>query len=211
MTFFPVFTDLSRHFRFDRRLSPASYTRCHSVDQQSHLVVGHAGAHLRRCTKRDVTTRGGGPDEPSDIGREGRSRDPAEAAPAVFPGPSGISVGDGMETCHDGCVATFKKQPENDGSSRPGAVSCSHLEQRVDELNLSPNIRTAHPPRLPLPDHVHGLVSLDRAPRRVKCTKALLGLHASFDRAMILLHDVVQVVDRSVAAPAPQDSFRLHS
>ena len=35
-------------------------------------------------------------------------------------------------------------------------------------------IRTAHPPRLPLPDHVHGLVSLDRSPRRVECTKALL-------------------------------------
>ena len=33
--------------------------------------------------------------------------------------------------------------------------------QVVDELNLSPNIRTAHPPRLPLPDHVHGLVALE--------------------------------------------------
>ena len=29
----------------------------------------------------------------------------------------------------------------------------------LDELNLSPNIRTAHPRRLYLPDHVHGLVS----------------------------------------------------
>ena len=35
-----------------------------------------------------------------------------------------------------GCVATFKKRPENDWSSRPGSVSCSHLEQLVDELNL---------------------------------------------------------------------------
>ena len=34
-------------------------------------------------------------------------------------------------------------------SSRPGFVSCRDLEQRVDELNLSSNIRTAHPPRLP--------------------------------------------------------------
>ncbi len=39
--------------------------------------------------------------------------------------------------------------------------------------------------RLPLPDHVHGLVALDRSPRRVEFTKALLGLHASFDRSMI--------------------------
>ena len=83
----------------------------------------------------------------------------------------------------DGCVATFKKRPENSWSSRPGSVSCSHFEQLVDELNLLPNIRTVQAPRLPLPDHVHGLVSLDRSPRRVEFTKALLGRHASFDRA----------------------------
>ena len=97
-----------------------------------------------------------------------------------------------------GCVATFQKRQESDWSSRPGSVSCRHLEQVVDELNLSPHIRTAHPPRLPLPDHVHGLVALDRSPRRLKLTKPLLGFHASFDRAMILLQDVVQVLDRPV-------------
>ncbi len=84
-------------------------------------------------------------------------------------------------------------------------------EQLVDEVNLLPNIRTVHPPRLPLPDHVRGLISLDRSPRRVEFTKALLGLHASFDRSMILLQDVVQVLDRPVAATAPLDSFLLHS
>ena len=30
-----------------------------------------------------------------------------------------------------GCVVTFKKWPENGGSSRPGSVSCIHLEQRL--------------------------------------------------------------------------------
>ena len=110
-----------------------------------------------------------------------------------------------------GCVATFKKRQESDWSGRPGAVSCSHPEQLVDELNLSPNIRTAHPLRLPLPDHVYCLVSLDRSPRRVKFTKALLGLHSSFDRSMILLQDVVQVSDRPVAAASSQDSFLFHS
>ena len=94
---------------------------------------------------------------------------------------------------------------------RPSPVSCGHLEQMVDELNLLPNIRTAHPPRLTLPDHVHGFVSLDRSPRRVEFTKALLGLHASFDRSMILLQDVVQVLNRPVAATASQDSFLFHS
>ena len=34
------------------------------------------------------------------------------------------------------------------------------MEQLVDELNLPPNLRTAHLPRLPLPDHVNCLVSL---------------------------------------------------
>ena len=42
------------------------------------------------------------------------------------------------------CVATFKKRQESDGSGRAGAVSCNHPEQLVDELNLSPTIRTAH-------------------------------------------------------------------
>ena len=46
----------------------------------------------------------------------------------------------------DGCVATFKKRPENACSSRPGFISCNQLEQLVDELNLLPNIRTGQPP-----------------------------------------------------------------
>ena len=49
-----------------------------------------------------------------------------------------------------GWVATFQKRQESDWSSRPGSVSCRHPEQVVDELNLSPHIRTAHPPRLPV-------------------------------------------------------------
>ena len=47
-----------------------------------------------------------------------------------------------------GCVATFKNQQESAWLGRPGSVLCSHFEQLVDELNLLPNIRTAHPPRL---------------------------------------------------------------
>ena len=94
---------------------------------------------------------------------------------------------------------------------RPNSVSCGYLEELVDELDLLPNIRTAHPPRLTLPNHVDGFVSLDRSPRCVEFTKALLGFHSSFDRSMILLQDVVQVLNRAVAATAAQDSFLLHS
>ena len=101
-----------------------------------------------------------------------------------------------------GCVAPFKKRQERDWSSRPGFGSCRHFEQRVDAVNLSPNIRPAHPPRLSLPDHVQGFVALDGSPRRPKLAKPLLGFHASFDRSMILFRDVVHVWDRPVAAMA---------
>ena len=133
------------------------------------------------------------------------TRQPSFYLPQIPARAAGLRDGDFRS------VATFKKRQESDWSGRPGAVSCSHPEQLVDELNLSPNIRTAHPPRLPLPDHVYCLVSLDRSPCRVKFTKALLGLHSSFDRSMILLQDVVQVSDRPVAAAASQDSFLFHS
>jgi hypothetical protein len=58
---------------------------------------------------------------------------------------------------------------------------------------------------------VHCLKSLNRSPRREEFTKALLGLHSSFDRSMILLQDVVQVLDRPMSAAAAQGSFLFHS
>ena len=94
-----------------------------------------------------------------------------------------------------------------DGSRFGIEVSCRHLEQPVDELNLAPHIRAAHPPRLPLPNHVHCLVSLDCPPRRVKLAKPLFGLYPSFDRSMVLLQDIVQVLDRPMAAAAAQGAF----
>jgi len=80
----------------------------------------------------------------------------------------------------------------------------------VDELILLANIIVADPPRLPLADHVHRLVSRNRSPSCVELAKALLGFHASFDRSMILLQDVVQILHRSMAAAAAQGSFGFH-
>ena len=57
-----------------------------------------------------------------------------------------------------------------------GEVSGDQIEQLVDELILFANISVADPPRLPLPDHVHRLVSLNRSPGRLEFAKALLGL-----------------------------------
>src|SRR5215472_12154362 len=92
-----------------------------------------------------------------------------------------------------------------------GKVSGRQIVQLVDELILLANISPADPPRLPLTDHVHRLVSRNRSPSGAELAKALLGLHAAFDRAMILLQDVVQILNRSMAAAAAQGSFHFHS
>jgi hypothetical protein len=68
----------------------------------------------------------------------------------------------------------------------------------------------AEPPRLPLPNHVYSLVARNRSPCCSELAKALLGLHSSFDRSMILLQDVVQILDRSMAAASAQSSLRFH-
>src|SRR5262249_20970375 len=92
-----------------------------------------------------------------------------------------------------------------------GEVSGRQIEQSVDELILLANISAADPPRLPLADHVQRLVSRNRSLSCAELPKALLGFHSSFDRPMILLQDVVQILDRSMAAAAAQRSFRFHS
>ena len=71
----------------------------------------------------------------------------------------------------------------------------SECEELVDELILLTNIRAADPPRLPLANHVYHLVSCKHSPRGGERAKALLGLHAPSDRAVVLLQDVVQVLD----------------
>ena len=89
-------------------------------------------------------------------------------------------------------------------------MSGRQIEQLVDELILSTNILAANPPRLPLPDPVYRFVSLNRSPRRLELAKVLLGLHSSFDGSMIQLQDIVQILDRSMATAAAEDSFLLH-
>jgi hypothetical protein len=41
-------------------------------------------------------------------------------------------------------------------------ISSGQFEEHVDELDLTPNIFPAYPPSLPLTDHVHGFVALNR-------------------------------------------------
>jgi hypothetical protein len=89
-------------------------------------------------------------------------------------------------------------------------VSGREIEQLVDEAILLANIIVAEPPSLAHAVHGHGLVTRNRSQRCAELAKALLGLHSSFDRAMILLQDVVQVLHRSMSAAAAQGSFRFY-
>jgi hypothetical protein len=97
------------------------------------------------------------------------------------------------------------------GSAR---LACFNLlgqpKQLSDEPDLSPNIIAPHPPNLPLPNHVHRLIALNGSPGRVKFPEALLGVDPAFDRPMVLFDDVVQVLDRSMAAWAAQCPFLLN-
>src|SRR5260370_36120250 len=44
-----------------------------------------------------------------------------------------------------------------------GVVSDCDLEQPSDEMEMADNLTEAHPPGLPLPNCMHGFVTLDRA------------------------------------------------
>ncbi len=44
-----------------------------------------------------------------------------------------------------------------------GVASDCNLEQPSDEMELADNLTDVHPPGLPLPNRMHGFVTLDRA------------------------------------------------
>jgi len=62
---------------------------------------------------------------------------------------------------------------------------------------------------LAFPDHVYRLVSLDRPARPVKRSEPLAGINPSFDRSVVLLHDMVQVGTNTTAATTTEFAFLL--
>ena len=56
---------------------------------------------------------------------------------------------------------------------------------------------------------MHRLVSLDRPPRPVKRSESLAGIHPSFDRPVVLLHDMVQVGTNTTAATTAESALAL--
>src|SRR6476660_2112056 len=89
--------------------------------------------------------------------------------------------------------------------------SGGQFQELVDELNVTPNISsTSHPPNLPLPQYVHRLITLNDPPRLLEFSEPLLGVHPAFDRSVVLLQNVVQVLYGSMPATAAEYPFLLY-
>jgi hypothetical protein len=108
-----------------------------------------------------------------------------------------------------GIVASFAAEREFAGKASFSGTSGGHFEEFVDEPILTPDATPAQPPHLALPYYIDRLVALIRSSRSLEFAKPLLGVHSPLDRAMILLDDVVQILDGSVAAPAAERPFLL--
>jgi len=109
-----------------------------------------------------------------------------------------------------GSVASFGTEQEfAEKTSFLGTLG-GHFEEFVDELILTPDATPAQPPHLALPNYVYRLIALNRSSRSLEFPKPLLGVHSPFDRTMVLLDDVVQILDGSVAAPAAERPFLLY-
>ena len=102
---------------------------------------------------------------------------------------------------------------ERNKSSREDVVPRNlggHIEEVVDEPILTLDVMPAQPSHLTLPNYVHRLIALNRSFRSLEFTEPLLSAHTPFDRAMVLLDDVIQILDGSVAAPAAERPFLLY-
>ena len=92
-----------------------------------------------------------------------------------------------METINTGSTAH-----SHDKQGALGAC-CAESAAYTGLLCLSPlkKIISCHPLNLPLADHVDCFVALNRSPSRLEFSEALLSVHATFDRSMILFENVV--------------------
>src|SRR5580692_1276610 len=90
------------------------------------------------------------------------------------------------------------------------AISGSQIEELFDESDLKEDISSTHPPNLPLPHHVNRLITLKRSLRRLECPEPLLGVHPAFDRSVVLLENVVQVLHGTVTTAVAQCPFLLY-
>jgi hypothetical protein len=62
----------------------------------------------------------------------------------------------------------------------------------VDESDLPSDILLAYPSNLPLAEHMHRLVTLNRSSSSLEFPKPLLGVYSTLDRSMVLSHNALR-------------------
>src|SRR5260370_1440749 len=67
-------------------------------------------------------------------------------------------------------------------------------EQCADEVSLADHISISQPSHSALPDHVHGLDTLQRPPRTLKGSIALGQPNSLFDRPVVLFNHVIEIL-----------------
>jgi hypothetical protein len=72
-----------------------------------------------------------------------------------------------------------------------GVASDCNLEQPSDQMELAHNLTDAYPSDLPLPNRMHGFVTLDRAVGSPERAETLAGSHAPLDCPMILFNGLI--------------------
>ena len=83
-----------------------------------------------------------------------------------------------------------------------------HSKEAGDEGGLPQNVPFFHATHLPFPHHVHDLIALQGSPRRLERKETQPWFDASFDEAMILFDDVVEVLDLPQFTGVWNGSFR---
>ena len=82
-------------------------------------------------------------------------------------------------------------------------------EGLVNEQNVPGNVALGQPSYLPFPDHVNRFVTCNRPLRPAKGSKSLFVNDPSFNGAVVLLNDVVQIRTGSAAASPSQSALPL--
>src|SRR6266516_7669394 len=82
------------------------------------------------------------------------------------------------------------------GMKLPFLLSLGCYSKQIgDEGDLPSDVSFVHPSQLSLANHVHHLIALKRSSRRFHGKEAHPRLDQPFEKAMILLHQVIEIFD----------------
>ncbi len=82
-----------------------------------------------------------------------------------------------------------------------------HSKQAGDEGDLTSDVAFGHALHLPLADHVHALVPLERPVCGLERKETHPWFDQPFDQAVVLLHQIIQVFDQALVRP-PREAGR---